>query len=64
MRSLDARLVGGAGDTGASTAFAFTTAIIGRVAGYPQWASELMLRIGQIVSVSSTWSDWTASWCW
>ena len=41
---------GGAGATDASTTLAFTTANAGRVAGYPLWASELMLRIGQAVS--------------
>lgn len=40
---------GGAGGTDASTGLAFTTANAGRVAGYPLWASELMLRIGQAV---------------
>lgn len=40
--------VGGGID--ASTILAFTTANAGRVAGYPLWASELMLRIGQAVS--------------
>ncbi len=41
---------GAAGGTDASTTLAFTTANAGRVAGYPLWASELMLRIGQAVS--------------
>ena len=41
---------GGTGGTDASTVLAFTTANAGRVAGYPLWASELMLRIGQGVS--------------
>ena len=41
---------GGLGDTDASTTLAFTKANAGRVAGYPLWASELMLRIGQAVS--------------
>lgn len=41
---------GGAGGTVASTPLAFTTANAGRVAGYPLWASELMLRIGQAIS--------------
>ena len=40
---------GSAGGTDDSTALAFTTANAGRVAGYPLWASELMLRIGQAV---------------
>lgn len=41
----------GAGDGGtdSSTTLAFTTTNAGRVAGYPLWASELMLRIGQTV---------------
>lgn len=38
------------GGTTASTALAFSTSNAGRVAGYPLWASELMLRIGQAVS--------------
>lgn len=41
---------GDAGGTDASTTLAFTTANAGRVAGYPLWASELMMRIGQAVS--------------
>lgn len=41
---------GGAGGGNASNALAFTTANAGRVAGYPLWASELMLRIAQTVS--------------
>jgi hypothetical protein len=41
---------GGTGGAATSTTLAFTTANAGRVAGYPLWASELMLRIGQAVS--------------
>jgi len=45
---------GGGGDStgGAdtSTSLAFTTANAGRVGGYPLWASELMMRVGQAVS--------------
>lgn len=40
---------GSAGGTDAATALAFNTTNAGRVAGYPLWASELMLRIGQAV---------------
>ena len=38
------------GGATASTTLAFSTSNAGRVAGYPLWASELMLRIGQAVS--------------
>ncbi|MFN0186630.1 MAG: hypothetical protein ACKVQR_22695 [Aquabacterium sp.] len=39
----------GGGGTDPSTLLAFNTTNAGRVAGYPLWASELMLRIGQAV---------------
>lgn len=49
---------GGAADSGGGTAppaavggrLAFTPANVGQVAGYPLWASEMILRLGQVVS--------------